>query len=182
MNKDSHIIERYLLGDDNSVAELYMALKDRLLLTAFRFCNNATESHDIVQDVFLKMLLIPVEKRGFYFGMLAGNIEGYLSVIIKNKSIDTRKVNSNREKIIQSIRFIFRKEENNHAEARFISDGLGQMLNELQPREQQIIRLHLDGYKNEEIASMLNISYNSVKNNIYESKKKLRMIWDVFMK
>ena len=55
------------------------------------------------------------------------------------------------------------------------------MLNSLQPREKEILKLHLEGYSNDEIAKYLGISYNSVKNNIYEAKKKLKELWSIFM-
>jgi DNA-directed RNA polymerase specialized sigma24 family protein len=44
-----------------------------------------------------------------------------------------------------------------------------------------VIELHIEGYRNEEIADRLNLSYNTVKNNIYEARQKLKNIWLRFM-
>jgi DNA-directed RNA polymerase specialized sigma24 family protein len=41
--------------------------------------------------------------------------------------------------------------------------------------------MHIEGYRNEEIAETLRITYNTVKNNIYEGRQRLRRIWRIFM-
>ena len=174
-------MKRYIDGDNEAVAELYSCLKSRLLLSSYYYCRDKDLSQDVVQDVFEKMLLIPIGKRHDYFGSSFDNIEAYLAVIIKNKCFDFKKVKSNREKIIFTIRFKLNGITENNSQERFCKDFLIEMLHNLQPKEQEIIQLHLDGYSNEEIAARLNITYNTVKNNIYEAKKKLKKMWHLFM-
>ena len=181
MNDLPSILNSYFQGDNQAVAELYICLKDRLLLLAYNFCRDKEMSRDVVQGIFEKMILLPIEKRKAFFGNSAGNIEAYLSVAVKNKCIDVQKIKANREKIIYSIRHLFIAKAENSSFERFCKDGLHEMLKNLQPREQEIIRLHLDGYTNDEIAAHLNLTYNTVKNNIYESKKKLKTLWELFM-
>ncbi len=55
------------------------------------------------------------------------------------------------------------------------------MLAKLEPREKEIIQLHINGFSNDEISDKLNLKYNTVKNNIYEAKLKLRCIWKCAM-
>ncbi|GAA3960299.1 RNA polymerase sigma factor [Mucilaginibacter dorajii] len=180
--KDLHVlVNEYLKGDNYAVAELYGRFKNRLLLLAYNYCQDKEMSRDIVQDVFEKLLLLPLEKRIQYFGKIGANIEAYLCVIVKNKCIDSQRITNSREKILYNIRYPFEASIKNTSMERFCMDGLKEMLTNLQPREQQIIQLHIDGYKNEEIASRLNITYNTVKNNIYEAKKKLKTLWNLFM-
>lgn len=181
MNDLSSILNSYIQGDNQAVAELYTRLKDRLLLLAYNYCRNKEMSQDMVQDLFEKMMLLPVEKRNDYFGRLDTNIEAYLSVAIKNKCLDAKKINNNREKILYSVRYLFNPTIKNSSLEKFCQDGLRAMLGKLQPREKEIIQLHLDGYSNDEIAARLNLTYNTVKNNIYESKKKLKNFWELFM-
>ena len=175
------LLDEYIEGNNYAVAELYSRFKNRLLLLAYNYCRDKEMSRDIVQDVFEKLLLLPIEKRKDYFGKIDSNIEAYLSVIVKNKCIDSRRVTNNRGKVLSDIRYPFDTSEKNASLERFCLDGLKEMLSNLQPREQQIIQLHIDGYKNEEIADHLNITYNTVKNNIYEAKKKLKNLWNLFM-
>ena len=181
MNDLPGILKSYIQGDNQAVAELYTRLKDRLLLLAYNYCRNKEMSQDMVQDLFEKMMSLPVKKRNDYFGRLDTNIEAYLSVAIKNKCLDAKKINNNREKILYSVRYLFNPTIKNSSLEKFCHDGLKVMLGKLQPREKEIIQLHLDGYSNDEIADRLNLTYNTVKNNIYESKKKLKNLWELFM-
>jgi len=176
-----NILNKYLEGDNQSVADLYNRLKVRLLLLSYNYCRDKEICQDIVQDVFEKMLGIPVEKRCEYFGNTTNNIEAYIIAIVKNRCLDVSKLKNNREKILQAIRYKANGISENQAQERFLKDGLIEMLHKLQPREQEIIQLHLDGYSNQEISVQLNISYNTVKNNIYEAKQKLKKMWDLFM-
>jgi RNA polymerase sigma factor (sigma-70 family) len=175
------LIAEYIEGRSYAVGELYDRFKNRLLLLAYNYCQDKELSRDIVQDVFEKLLILPVEKRKEYFGTPDINILAYLTVIIKNKCIDAKRISSNREKILNSSRYPFNSSIKITSLERFSIDGLNEMLTNLQPRERQIIQLHINGYSNQEIASSLNISYNTVKNNIYDSRKKLKNLWNLFM-
>ena len=175
------ILNNYIKGDNQAIEDIYYELKDRLLLIAYNYNRDKDICKDIVQDVFEKLFHLPIEKRCRYFGESHTSLIAYLSIFIKNKSIDIRKTRTNRERIIQSIRHTFNTESENSSLEKFIYDALKEMLNSLQPREKEILQLHLEGYSNDEIAKNLDISYNSVKNNIYEAKKKLKELWSIFM-
>lgn len=182
MNDDcKDILSRYIKGDNQAVAEIYAHFKDQLLLIAYNYCRDSFISRDIIHDIFEKLILLPIDKRNSYFGNVKSNFIGYLSIFIKNKCIDTKKIGDNRERIIQSIRHTIKTESYNDSLERFLYDALNEMLNNLQPKEKEILSLHLQGYTNEEIAVQLHITYNTVKNNIYEAKKKLKEMWTVFM-
>ena len=175
------MVQRYVNGDNNALSDLYMHTRQRLLLLAYSKTHDRELSRDLVHDVFERMLQLPVSKRQAYFGGVNGNIEAWLYVAVKNKCADYKKVQSNREKIFSSIRISFGERVFNEAQEAFFRDGLAAMMSSLQPKEQQIIQLHLSGYNNEEIAQSLGITYNTVKNNIYEAKKKMRQLWRLFM-
>lgn len=181
MDRKLEILNEYINGNTETVAELYAHLKNQLLLLAYNYCRDKELSKDIVHDVFEKMLLIPIQKRREYFEGSANNIEAYISIVVKNKCLDTIKVKTNREKILETIRYRLNRNTENNSQEKFCKDGLLQMLNTLQPKEKEIIQLHLDGYTNEEISVQLNITYNTVKNNIYEAKRKMKKLWHVFM-
>ena len=78
------------------------------------------------------------------------------------------------------IRNSFASSQENESLKKFSEDGIKLLLHNLQPREQEILQLHINGYTNEEIAKHLKITYNTVKNNIYESKLKIRKLWKYF--
>ena len=174
-------IQAYIEGRNEALGDIYVSLSKQLLLFAYYHCRDKELSRDILQDVFEKMASIPVEQRKEYFQPAERNLVGWLHLVIRNKCIDHFRVHSNREKILTGIRYLFNGQTENDSLDHFLQDGFGQLLDRLQPREQEIVRLHLAGYNNEEIAVKLNISYNTVKNNIYESKLKLRKLWQYWM-
>ena len=158
-----------------------MGLRQRLLLSAYHYCRDKQLSQDVVQDVFEKLLAMEPEKREALFGPDPAHMEAYLLVAVRNKCLDLKKNRENREKILSSVRHLFSTETRNHSLERFMEASLRDIMHHLQPREQEIIGLHLDGYKNEEIAERLGVTYHTVKNNIYEAKKKIKGLWDLFM-
>ena len=60
-------------------------------------------------------------------------------------------------------------------------EAIKHLLNNLPNREREMIELHLQGYKNEEIATQLNISYNTVRNTLHSAKQRIKKLWQVFM-
>jgi hypothetical protein len=52
-------------------------------------------------------------------------------------------------------------------------------LKHLSPKEAEVFKLHLDGFSNDEIKEKLGVSYATVKNQLYDAKKKLRKIWEI---
>jgi len=175
------LLQEYINGNNLTIAQLYNQIKSRLFSIAYNYCHDKEISQDTVHDLFEKLISLSIEKRIEYFGRPGTNFEAYLIVIIKNKCLDAKKIANKREKILAEKRYLFNYEANNGFYEKFLLDGMRAMLNSLQPRERQVIQLHLEGFSNDEIASSLNITYNTVKNNIYESKKKLRFLWDSFM-
>jgi RNA polymerase sigma factor (sigma-70 family) len=103
----------------------------------------------------------------------------FLTVIVRNKCLDEIKIRNNREKILSIIRFNFQSENYNSAYSRFENDMLNAMLLYLEPREAEVLRLHLNGFNDHEISKQLEISYHSAKNNLYEARKKLKKLWKI---
>ena len=69
----------------------------------------------------------------------------------------------------------------NAAYIRFELEAIKHLLNNLPKREREVIELHLQGYKNEEIATQLNISYNTVRNTLHNAKQHIKKLWQLFM-
>jgi RNA polymerase sigma-70 factor (ECF subfamily) len=177
----NQLTAKYLSGDPSATSEIYRNLQPKLLLTAYFYCRSKETARDIVHDVFEKLIRLPLEKRAEYFDSSDGNIEAWLYVAVRHKAMDHRKISVNREKIDLSIRFVSKSDTVNNAFERISKADLLRMLEHLQPRQKEILNLHISGYKNEEIAEKLDLTYNTVKNNIYEARQRLRKLWTVFM-
>jgi RNA polymerase sigma-70 factor (ECF subfamily) len=173
--------ERYAAGNNTALTTLYIRYQKHLLLVAYKYLRCEANAEDIVADLFEKLLAMNTAERKTITAVLMHNPVAYLTVAIKNKSIDYLKIKQNRENIIIHIRYWFNQHEKNIAFQQFAHDALELMLAQLEPREREIMHLHIAGYGNEEIATQLNLSYHTVKNNIYEARLKLKRIWKTIM-
>jgi RNA polymerase sigma-70 factor (ECF subfamily) len=64
---------------------------------------------------------------------------------------------------------------------RFEEEAIKQLIDYLSNREKEILQLHLQGFKNDEIATQLNISYNTVRNTLHNAKQRVKKLWQLFM-
>lgn len=102
----------------------------------------------------------------------------FLKVMIKNKCLDKIKVENNRKSILNGIKHFFNRYEQNNER---IEIDFRVLLNILPEQQKTIFELHLNGFDNQAIAEKLNLSYNTVRNTLSTSKKKLRYLWHKFM-
>lgn len=181
MNQEEVIIFQYISGNNEVIGKIYLSYRNTLLLIAYKYTRDTDLSLDIIQDIMEKLISLPVEKRKEYFNYTENRLLAYLTIFIKNRCLDIIKKKKNREKILHSIRSYIMMDSTNEGFTIFMKDMLNTVTKGLQPREAEILQLHLEGYANDEIAERLNITYNTVKNNIYESKKKVKGLWKHFI-
>jgi RNA polymerase sigma factor (sigma-70 family) len=182
MSISPEILELYLTGNNDALNELYFLLKSKMLLTAYYYTNDKQLSQDITHDIFEKLLQLDIEARNLYFGAEKSDMEAWIHVAVKHKALDTVKIKTNREKLLYSVRSSIESFCSNESLIGFTKDGFEQMMKKLEPRESEIIRLHLNGYSNDEISQELQLSYATVKNNIYEARKKIKLLWSHFIR
>lgn len=160
----------------NIIGNIYSELAPELLLSAYYYLKNEEDSKDVVSDVFERLLkLSDVELDELIAG---NNIKGYLFIVIKHKCFDFIKVKKNRAFILQNVFYLFNTKTD--IDTTFENDIFEKLTSELPQREAQILKLSVQGFKNEEIAEQLNISYNTVRNTLHEAKKKTRLLWDKY--
>jgi RNA polymerase sigma factor (sigma-70 family) len=63
----------------------------------------------------------------------------------------------------------------------FLEESFHKMLDTLPNQQRIILELHLKGFDTNEIAQKLDISYNTCRNTLSTSKKKIRLLWSTFM-
>jgi RNA polymerase sigma factor (sigma-70 family) len=166
--------QQYIEGDNQKLGELYLPMFRKLYFVAFKYTQNEDTSSDLVQDLFTSLLDTPIYERKDKWNDIR-NIEGFLIILIKCKALDWLKVTRNRTRILN---------EKHLKESPFQTDSvnddleqLDKIISMLTPKEQTIIRLHLEGYKNAEIAEEQNISEKSIRNRLSESRNKLKILW-----
>ena len=105
----------------------------------------------------------------------------FLVTVVKNKCLDSLKSNKLHDEIKKQIVSLIQLNSTNTAFIRFELEAIRHLLNNLPKREKEIIELHLQGYKNEEIAVQLTISYNTVRNTLHSAKQRIKKLWQLFM-
>jgi RNA polymerase sigma factor (sigma-70 family) len=175
-----HFSEKYIQGDNESLGVLYKFYYSKLVLLAFKYLSDKDKSRDVVGSVFETLLVLSTKKRNELLLHKQKGLYPLLVVIVKNKCLDALKQQKTRLKIINFIGINAVISTNNIA-SRYSMEAFDLLLDNLPKREKEILKLHLSGYKHEEIAEREKISYNTVRNTVHAAKQKVKVIWNIFM-
>jgi RNA polymerase sigma factor (sigma-70 family) len=171
----------YLNGDDEALGELYALYYSSLIMIAYKYTQNTEKSKDIVGQVFEKLLGLTISKRQTFFLHPEKGLYPLLFSIIKNKALDEIKQNKLQQEIKKYIESTTSYISTNTIFVRFEEEAIKQLIDYLSNREKEILQLHLQGFKNDEIATQLSISYNTVRNTLHSAKQRVKKLWQLFM-
>jgi RNA polymerase sigma factor (sigma-70 family) len=147
-----------------------------LTLYAVGFIKDHEEARDLIMAIFEKLLanqylVVPA------LNYSEKEVESYLRLVVKHRCLDFIKIKQGRTIIQDKVS----TEISNQAVHKFDLEALQTAKSFLGKQQQKILELHLSGYSNEAISAKLKISYNTVKNTLVTSKKKVRNFWEAFM-
>ncbi len=149
-----------------------LPLKHKLYRFAKRLLKNATESEDIVQEVFIR-LWTRRERLSEY-----KSIEAFAMIITKNLCLDNLK--SKRNKTGELIDIYERMTDATPYEKVELNDAykkVQEIINTLPEQQKMIIHLRdIEGYEFNEIAEIVQISSNNIRVNLSRARKKVREI------
>ena len=170
---DEQIMQRIMDKDPMAFNEVYDKLYRKLFLFAKSLVADTEEARDIVAESFIK--LWAQQKQ---FSNMA-HLQVYFYTVIKNACIDYLRKDKLRTKIENQLSRAGNIQEN-VIERKFQEAELVQLLyariNQLPDRMQQVFKLtYLDGYSRSEIAQMLGLSENTVRNTNAAAMKALRL-------
>lgn len=162
--------EKLKAGNEQAFAVFYKEYFSLFLSFAMRFINETESARDIVQDVFIDYL----KRRHSFMEIIQIKVFFYRS--IRNKCLNLIAKEKTRNKYIDHqgrelqtneyfLNTVLREE------AAF---KLYQEMEKLSPTGRQILEMALDGKSNEEIATQLSISVNTVKTHKSRSYAQLR--------
>ncbi len=171
----------FINGDNDALGELYTLYYSSLIMVAYRYTLNTEKSKDIVGLVFEKLLSFSTSKRQTFFLHPEKGMYPLLLSIIKNKALDEIKQNKRHQEIKKQIESTTSFFSTNTIFVRFEEEAIKQLIDYLSNREKEILQLHLQGFKNDEIAIQLNISYNTVRNTLHSAKQRVKKLWQLFM-
>ena len=174
---DELIMQKIRDKDPAAFNEVYDMMYRKLFLFAKSLIGDTEEARDIVTEAFIKLW----GRKKPFSNMV--HLQVYFYTVIKNACIDHLRRDKLRNKIehqlIQSGTI-----QENFIEKRFQEAELVQMLyeriNQLPERMQQVFKLtYLDGYSRTEVAQMLNLSENTIRNTNAAAMKALRLTLSV---
>jgi len=170
---DELFMQKILEKDPEAFNEVYNKLYRKLFLFANSLIANTEEARDIVTESFIKLW-----SQENYFSNMS-HLQVYFYTVIKNACIDYLR----RDKLKAKIENRLVREEHiteNVIEKKYQEAELVQILydriNQLPDRMQQVFKLtYLDGFTRTEVAQMLNLSENTVRNTNAAAMKALRL-------
>ncbi len=138
-----------------------------------KFTNDIEESHDLVQETILKALTY---RDKFKTGT---NLKGWLFTIMKNTFINKyRKAQRAKTTYDNTTDIYYLNVEDTHT---FRNPGstseyadLWEKISEIKQEYSEPFRLHVEGFKYDEISAKLNIPIGTVKNRIFHARKEIQ--------
>lgn len=182
-NKNKHInqlLQQCEKGEQSAQFEIYKLYYKAMYNTALRILKDTFEAEDIMQESFLTAFSkLSTFKNQSRFGEDHVPFGSWLKRIVINKSLSQLRKSKrleqwNDEKMTSNLSI----EENDNVQSDYNSLKVGQILKaikNLKDNYSTILTLSLiEGFDNEEIASILNISNQLVRTTISRAKMKLR--------
>ncbi len=146
--------------DRRAYTELYNRFRAPLLDYTLRKINKLDIAEDIVQDVFVKLWI----NRGHID--LEGHFVGYIYRTLRNAIFDYLSHSEHVQRYLNTVEPLTDHGDPTDFKVREESlwNIIRQLLNQYSPNAQAIILLRMQGYKNNEIAKILNLSEKTIRN------------------
>lgn len=181
-SEDTKVIRLWQNTDNKAVETIYTQNLAELLFLAYGILESEAEAEDAVSDVIEK--LINLSRSGYFNTSFKseGELLGFVRIALRNMCFDILRRRERRVRIFQKIAAKMPLWSRPEAFDTFQKEAIELMLLELSSREKEIFLLYNQGYKNNEIASKLGISELTVRNTLFNAKKRIRTIWNKFMR
>ncbi|MBC8485873.1 MAG: sigma-70 family RNA polymerase sigma factor [Bacteroidetes bacterium] len=147
-----------------------LPLKHKLYRFAKRLLKNATETEDIVQEVFIR-LWTRRERLSEY-----KSIEAFAMIITKNLCLDNLKSKrNNTDELTEKYERMTDATPYEKVELNDTYNKVQEIINTLPEQQKMIIHLRdIEGYEFNEIAEIVQISSNTIRVNLSRARKKVR--------
>lgn len=159
-------------GDTGSFRELFNRYHEKIFVQINKRLHDADEAKDVAQEVFLYLWI----NRGKLPSL--EDFDSYLYVVVRNKVISFFRKNTSRiagEKFLLDGIYQLECSSEEITLAKELKHHIEEAVNELPVTMKNCFHLsRTEGKKNSEIAMELNISEQTVKNNISEALKRIR--------
>lgn len=169
MNYTDDIFLGIRQGDYSSFNRLFFSYYGRLCTYVTEITKDDSVSEDIVQELFIKLWTNRenIEVRE--------NITSYLLKSSKNAALNYLRSEKSKKNAFEKIPFDIPQLEDDDLEHDKIISALEKCINQLPARSKEVFLLHrFEGLKQKEISEKLNISIQTIKNQIWKSLQFLK--------
>ena len=174
------LFSRYCKGENEALGDFFIQEWDKLVFSAYSIVKDKEVAADLLAKVLERLLNIEVSERAEKFENSFTYYKNTIYCILRNLCLDYIKVEANRKEILMERFHLNGTTVKNGVEEIFVFDAFKNCMTELGMQQHKILTLHLEGYKNDEIATKLNISYNTVRNTLTTTRAKLKKLWQHF--
>jgi RNA polymerase sigma factor (sigma-70 family) len=164
-------IEAFKNGDNSVLSYVYQDFAVGMGFVAYKYLQSEEDAKDVTMEVFDKLLKMNNEQRSRMPASPSG-VKSWLNTIAKNYCLDVLK----HQKIIDKHQQNHNHEDSVQSESERIwnTETFELLMSKLPQAEQRVCQMHFEGYSHEEICNELNISYNTLRNQLSSGKKKIR--------
>jgi len=157
----------------NKFKATLLPVRNKLFRLALSITGNKEDAEDIVQDVLLHVL----KKEDWE---QIENIEAYCFRSTRNRALDMIALKDNQiESLPDDFDFPVQDDISKKVEAQEYIDWMEKWLNQLPEKQQTIFRLReIEELSYKEIASILNITEEQVKINLFRLRRRLKEYFD----
>ena len=168
----TQLLQRCEKGDRSAQFEIYKRYYKAMYNTALRILKNSFEAEDVMQESFL----IAFTKLGTFKGDVA--FGAWLKRIVVNKSITQYRKNHKVDEVgLDVVKEQGEEMEEEGSYERLSVIAIKNGINQLKDNYRLALSLHLiEGYDHEEIAGIMDISYQNSRTMISRAKQKLRTL------
>jgi|SRR6185503_8375185 len=171
---DDELVTLLKQGDEQAFAQIYKRYADKLAGFAGSKLYSLDDARDILHDIFVKLW------EGREQLHITSNLQSYLFAVIRHRIIDKIRKNITREEYasaVQSIAITYDADAEKQVELKELKQIIGNSLDQLSPRIKEIYKLSREeGLSNREIAEKLDLSEQTVKNQLSAALKHLRQV------
>lgn len=155
--------DRLINGDEKEFKSLFDLLYVGMVQQATFYTNDFAVAEDVVQEIFVRLW----EKRGELKSVQ--NLEGYLLLSVKNRCLNYLEHQQVVDKYKQYCLLQEIQDDDDEDPEQFIED-IGKLLDKLPEKRKMVLELCVIESKSyAEIADLLGISLNTVKDHVEES-------------
>jgi RNA polymerase sigma-70 factor (family 1) len=167
------LLDKSSLGDEEAFSHLFLQKKDRLYSFLMRFSQSPELVEDIIQDIFLKLWSNKEQLNSIE------NLDAYLITLSKHQLINLIRRRARETAIVATLSGKARLHETNNAPEHLALNETQEKLAAIieQLPNQQKVAFYLSrqtNLKHEEIASLMQISKNTVRNHIIQAMRTLK--------